>query len=192
MLNLVAKRNWFYLVSLLVLIPGSISLLIAPRLKPGIEFTSGTSFSFRYAEKSSTEQVKDLLAGLGYENSRVQSTGDNTFLVQTEEFAGASSAPAVGPALPSERERVELELQKHFGGFLDAAGKETTQFTEFSSVSAAVSREIGRNAAIAVLVASIAITAYISWSFRNVPNPLRYGLSAIVALLHDVLLVVVS
>jgi preprotein translocase subunit SecF len=190
MLNLVAKRNWFYLVSLLVLIPGSISLLIAPRLKPGIEFTSGTSFSFRYAEPATIGEVKDLISGLGYEGARVQSTGDNTFLAQTAEIAGPSSAPAVGPALPSDRERVELALQEHFGGFLDGEGEKTAQFLEFSSVSAAVSREIGRNAAIAVLVASIAITAYISWSFRNVPNPLRYGLSAIVALLHDVLLVV--
>ena len=190
MLNLVAKRNWFYLVSLLVLIPGSISLLIAPRLKPGIEFTSGTSFSFRYAEPATTSQVKDLISGLGYENARVQTTGENTFLVQSGEIAAPSSAPAVGPALPSDREKVELALQEHFGGFLDAGGAKTTQFLEFSSVSAAVSREIGRNAAIAVLVASIAITLYISWSFRNVPNPLRYGLSAIVALLHDVLLVV--
>jgi preprotein translocase subunit SecF len=190
MLNLVAKRHWFLIASLLILIPGSISLLIPPRLKPGIEFTSGTTFSFRYAEETTTDAVDDVLAELGYEEARVQSTGDNTFLVRTGEIEGSQSTPPVGPPLPSEREEIELALSERFGGFLDTAGNETSQFIEFSSVSAAVSREIGRNAAIAVAMASVAILLYITWAFRNVPNSFRYGASAIVSLLHDVLLVV--
>jgi preprotein translocase subunit SecF len=190
MLNLVARRNWFYIASLLLVIPGAISLLIPPRLKPGIEFTSGTTFSFRTVEDTSSDSVKDFIGGLGYEEPRVQRTGENTFLVQTKEIAGSSSAPAIGPALPSERERIEDALKAEYGGFLDNAGNPTTQFIEFSSVSAAVSREIGRNAAIAVAVAALAITGYIWWAFRAVPNAWRYGISAVVALLHDVLLVV--
>jgi preprotein translocase subunit SecF len=190
MLDLVARRNWFYAFSILLLIPGIISLLIPPRLKPGIEFTSGTTFAFRYAEEAKSSDVKDILADIGFGDARVQTTGENQFLVQTKEISGSTGAPAIGPAEPSERDLIEAELRKHFGGFVDAQGNPTTQFLEFSSVSAAVSREIGRNAAIAVLAASVAITAYISWSFRNVPNPLRYGVSAIVALLHDVLLVI--
>ena len=190
MLNLVAKRNWFYLFSFLVVIPGVFSLMIPPRLKPGIEFTSGTTFSFRYAEPATSEQVKSLISGLGHSEARVQRTGSNEFLIQTNEIKGSSTTPPVGPALPSERENIELSLSREHGGFLDTVGNPTTQFTEFSSVSAAVSKQIGRDAAIAVLMASIAITLYISYSFRNVPNSLRYGVSAIVALLHDVLLVI--
>ncbi|HZP57306.1 MAG TPA: protein translocase subunit SecF [Dehalococcoidia bacterium] len=190
MLNLVARRNWFYLFSLALLIPGAISLMIPPRLKPGIEFTSGTTFSFRYADQTTSDQVKGALSDLGHPEARVQRTGTNQFLVQTEEIQGSSTTPPVGPSLPSERETIESALSKQHGGFLDTAGNPTTQFIEFSSVSAAVSRQIGRNAALAVLVASIAITLYITWSFSNVPNSLRYGVSAIVALLHDVLLVI--
>jgi len=188
--DLVARRNWFYLVSLLILIPGAISLLIPPRLKPGIEFTSGTTFSFRYAEPATSDQVKDLLTDLGYGEARVQDTGENQFLVQTDEIEGSKTTPPVGPALPSERDAVEDALGREFGGFLDSEGSPTTRFIEYSSVSPAVSRQIGRNAAIAVVVAAIAITAYIAWAFSNVPNSLRYGVSAIVALLHDVLLVI--
>lgn len=190
MLDLVSKRNWFYLFSFLLVVPGVISLMIPPRLRPGIEFTSGTTFSFRYAEQTSTEQVKNLISNLGHSEARVQSTGQNQFLVQTSEIEGSATTPPVGPALPSERETLETELSKQHGGFLDTQGNPTTQFTEFSSVSAAVSKQIGRNAAIAVLWASLAIALYITWSFRNVPNSLRYGVSAIVALLHDVVLVV--
>lgn len=190
MLNLVARRNWFYLFSALLVLPGVLSLMIPPRLRPGIEFTSGTTFSFRYAQTATTDQVKKLISDLGHSEARVQRTGNNEFLVQTSEIEGSATTPPVGPALPSEREQVESALSKQFGGFLDTKGNATTQFTEFSSVSAAVSRQIGRNAAIAVLMASVAITLYITWSFRNVPNSLRYGISAIIALLHDVLLVV--
>jgi preprotein translocase subunit SecF len=190
MLNLVARRNWFYIVSALVLVPGIISLLIPPRLKPGIEFTSGTSFSFRYAEPATRDQVDNLLADLGYADARIQRTGNNQFLIQTEEIEGAESAPPVGPARPSERDRLENALQDNFGGFLDTQGNATNQFIEFSSVSPAVSREIGRNAAIAVVAASVMIAAYIAWSFRNVPNSHRYGISAVLALIHDVLLVI--
>ena len=190
MLNLVSKRNWFYLFSALLVLPGVISLLISPRLKPGIEFTSGTTFSFRYAEPTTSEQVKKLISDLGHSEARVQRTGDNQFLVQTNEIEGSASTPAVGPALASEREQVESTLSKEHGGFLDTQGNPTTQFTEFSSVSASVSKQIGKNAAFAVILASVFITLYITWSFRNVPNSLRYGLSAIIALLHDVVLVV--
>jgi preprotein translocase subunit SecF len=190
MLNLVAKRNWFYLLSLIVLVPGAISLMIPPRLKPGIDFTSGTTFSFRYKDATTNGAVQSLLSDLGHPEARVQSTGNNQFLVQTKEIEGSATTPPVGPSLPSEREKIELELSKQHGGFVDTQGKPTSQFIEFSSVSAAVSRQIGRNAAIAVLLASIGITLYITWSFSNVPNSLRYGVSAIVALLHDVLLVV--
>ena len=190
MLDLVSKRNWFYLFSFLLIVPGAISLMIPPRLKPGIEFTSGTTFSFRYAQDTTTTQVKQALSGLGHPEARVQTTGPNQFLVQTNEIEGSATTPPVGPALPSGRDKVESALSKLHGGFLDTLGKPTVQFTEFSSVSAAVSQKIGRNAAIAVLWASLAITLYITWSFRNVPNSLRYGVSAIVALLHDVLLVV--
>ncbi|MBI5289043.1 MAG: protein translocase subunit SecF [Chloroflexi bacterium] len=190
MLNLVSKRNWFYLVSILFLVPGAISLLIPPRLKPGIEFTSGTTFSFRYAQEVTNEQVKGVLSDLGYGDARVQSTGANQFLVTTKEIEGSSTIPPVGPALPSEREALESQLGKDFGGFVDLNGAPTTQFIEFSSVSASVSKSIGRNAAYAVLLATLFIMGYIAYAFRNVPNSLRYGVSAVVALLHDVVLVI--
>jgi preprotein translocase subunit SecF len=188
-LDLVSRRKWFYLLSLIVIIPGVISLLIPPRLQAGIEFTSGTQFAFRFAEEASTADVRDIMAELGHGNARVQRSGDQ-FLVQTMELEGAVSTPPVGPAIPSEREEIEAALNQRFGGLVDAEGNPTTQFIEFSSVSPVVSREIGRNAAIAVGLAAIAIAGYIWYSFRNVPNPLRYGIGATVAVVHDVLLII--
>ena len=60
---------------------------------------------------------------------------------------------------------------------------------DVSSVSGVVAADTVRNAFIAVVVAAIAILLYITWAFRQVPNPFRYGVAAIIALVHDVLIV---
>lgn len=190
MLDLVGKRNWFYLLSFIVLLPGAISLMIPPALKAGIEFTSGTTFTVRFAEEVEADEVGDAVADLGHADARVQGTGENQFLVRTKELTGAATAPEVGPARPGEREEIEKALADRFGALVDSEGNEVGRFIEFASVSPAVSREIARNAAIAVAAAAVAIFLYLTWSFRSVPTPFRYGAGAVIALLHDTLLVV--
>ena len=64
----------------------------------------------------------------------------------------------------------------------------SNRFIEFSSVSASISSDITRNAAIAVVVASIAILIFVTFSFWNVPSPVRYGAATILALGHDVVI----
>lgn len=189
MIDFVGKRPWFYLISLLIIIPGLVSLLLPNGLRQGIEFSSGTSFSLRFEERVSTVDLRSALAELSHENARVQSTGNNKLLVRTDLIEGASSAPLIGPAPASGREELETALQERFGPLLDNDGNVINRFLEFSSVSPSVSSDIGRNAAIAVAVAALAILIYITLTFISVPNSLRYGACAIAALAHDVVLV---
>ena len=189
MIDFVGKRNLFYLISILTIIPGVISLLLPGGFNTGIEFSSGTTFSVRFAQDVDEPAMRDALAELGHEDARVQRTGDGRLLIRTDLIEGAANAPAIGAAPPSEREELETALSQRFGPLLDGDGNQVNRFLEFSSVSPSVSSDIGRNAALAVAVASLAILGYITWAFISVPNPLRYGTSAIVALLHDVLLV---
>lgn len=200
MIDFVGKRNWFYLASLLVLIPGAISLLIPPRLKPGIEFTSGTTFSVKFTVDVSSAQLKAALSDLGHPEARVQRSSDGSFLVRTEALEGVAEAPPIGAAPLGEADQLREDLIQRFcqrdengdckpGTMVTPAG-EQDKFYDVSTVSGTVSREIGRNAAIAVAAAAVAILLYISWAFRSVPNPVRYGFAAIIALGHDVLLVV--
>ncbi len=188
--DFVGRRNWYYLLSLLVLIPGVVSLLIPPALKPGIEFTSGTTFTVRFQDEVGQEDLRSAMADLGHPEARVQRTGENKFLVRTSELGGAAQAPALGPAPTGEREVLEAALVEKFSSLVDANGEVVDRFIEYASVSATVSREIGRNAALALAVASVAILLYISWAFRSIPNPFRAGLAAVIAALHDVLVVV--
>ena len=191
-LDIVGRRGWFYLASFLFLLPGVISLLIPPSLKPGIDFTSGSTFTVRFEKSVTKSQLNDELSTLGHDEARVQSTGSNEFIVHTKELRGAATAPPVGPAPSTEKDTIEKGLRDKFGNMTDAQGKaSTTQgFLEFSSISATLSKEIARNAGIALIVASLAIFVYLWYSFRLVPKPFRFGAAAILALLHDVLLVV--
>ena len=190
MFDFVGRRNFYYLLSLLVLVPGIISLIIPPSLKPGIEFTGGTTFTVRFAQNVHQDTLRSALSELGHPEAIVQGTGQNKFLVRTKELKGAAEAPEIGPAPPSERDTIEAGLQQRFGDFLDNNGNVSNRFIDFYIVSGTVSEEIGRNAGFAVIAASVAILLYISWAFRAVPRPFVFGAAAIVALLHDVVVVV--
>lgn len=182
-LDFARRRWWFFAFSLLVLLPGLISLAIPPALKPGIEFTNGTTFTLRFAEPADPEAVRSVLAHLGHPNARVQVSQEGDIIIRTSELKGAANAPPVGPTPPSERDAIERELREQLGPF---------QTINFETVSEVVSRAIGRSSAVAVGVASIAILLYISWAFRQLPRAHRYGIAAVVALLHDALFVVGS
>ena len=82
---------------------------------------------------------------------------------------------------PSEREVIASTLSTNLGA--------VAQITEFFSVSPSIATETVNNAILIVFIASIAILIYITWAFRRVPSPVRYGVSAIVALIHDVIVV---
>ena len=180
-LDFVGRRGFYYLLSVAIMVPGLISLAIPPALKPGIEFSAGTSFTIRFEQEVGQNDVRTALADLGHSEARVQRTTESDFIIRMGELTGASDTPPVGPALPSERDTIQAELEKRFGALT---------VRDFNSVSEIVSREIGRNAAIAVLAASVAIVLYISFAFRGLPKPWRYGIAAIMATLHDVVVVV--
>ncbi|HWO93466.1 MAG TPA: protein translocase subunit SecF, partial [Dehalococcoidia bacterium] len=154
------------------------------------------------------EELRQALSDFGYQDARVQRTESNEFVVRItglEEEATAASAEqggeVIGPAPPAEeqsaRAQLEDDLRDRFGSMIDASGSTTNAetgepvgFQDFSSVSESVSRDIGRNAGFAIGVAAVAILLYISWAFRHMPKPFRYGVAALVALAHDALLVI--
>ncbi len=95
--------------------------------------------------------------------------------------AAAASEPELSAEELGERGVIEDELGKRFGSF---------EVLEFASVSAVVSKQAVRNAAVAVVIASLFIMGYIVFAFSSMPHPFRYAMAAIIALLHDVALVV--
>ncbi len=166
MIDLVSNRRWYFLGSALVIICGLIFLAIfGPPL--GIDFTGGTVMEVEFKQPVTHEALKAKLAELGHSRAVIQSTGKNSFIIRTSEL--------------KEEERAEITrgLEE-----LGLAGRPSFDF-----VSDPIAKEKARGAAIAVAIASVGILLYISWAFRRLPNPFRYGTCAIIALVHDVLVV---
>jgi len=179
-LDFVHRRGWYFLLSLVFLVPGIISLLIPPALRPGVEFAAGTSMTVRFEQSVSAEDLRSAMADLGHDEARVQRTTEGDFIIRMGELEGTANVPPVGPAIPSERDSIESALQERFG---------LLTVRDFASVSEIVSREIARNATIAVVVAAVGILLYIIWAFRHLPKPWRYGVCAIIAVMHDTLMI---
>jgi protein-export membrane protein SecD/preprotein translocase SecF subunit len=177
------RRRWMYFgISVALLVPGLISLAVPPALEPGIEFSSGATVTIDFQDDSiSQDQVEAALDDLGHPEARVQRTSEGNFIIRTEALGATGAAPPVGAGPPSERDELEAGLEAELGAF---------NTLNFNQVSEIVSNEIVRNAAIAIVFASIAILAYITWSFRNVPKSYRYGIAAVVAALHDAVFVI--
>ena len=177
MLNIVGKRYWYFLLSLLVIIPGlvAIGLTWADTGQPfrlAIDFTGGTLLELKFAKPQSfqTDDVVKIFGqfDLSANDVHVQPAGNDTLLIRTKTIDNETKLKA------------EELLRARYGDF-------TEQRAE--SVGPAVGAEVAQRAAVAVMLATIAILLYITWAFRRVPQPFRYGVCAIIALIHDTLVV---
>tara|TARA_B100000745_G_scaffold128213_1_gene83576 strand:+ start:751 stop:1671 length:921 start_codon:yes stop_codon:yes gene_type:complete len=173
-LDFVGKRFWFFIISLLIIAPGIVFLILAPGLRPGIDFTGGSSMTLRFSDESNINQqeVRDQLTTLGYQEATVQNLGENSFFIRTKELNEEDKDNLVTNMTTSLDEGAENVLQG------------------FDLVSPVVAQETVMNALWAILAAAVGIFIYIWWAFRNVPSPFRYGLAAIVALIHDTIIVI--
>ncbi len=174
MRDFVGKRYWFFLISFVAIVPGLIFLIIAPGLKPGIDFTGGSTLTVQFEEEVAQEDLRSVLGGLNLPgldlaDSTVQRMGDNRFFVSTKELN-----------------------QEQKDGLVDALSTKLSPIRgqAFDLVSPIVAGETVRNGLIAVGLATVGIFIFLWWAFRAVPNPFRYGIAAIVALIHDAVIVV--
>ncbi|MCL1885755.1 MAG: protein translocase subunit SecF [Dehalococcoidia bacterium] len=168
MFDFVGKRFWFLLFSTIIVIPCIISLAVAG-LKPGIEFRSGTTMTLAFSTEVNETQLRTALADMGYSNTVIQHTSDNDFIVRMEQINNEQNSLLISA--------------------LDGSLDTVTDQKEFATVSQTVAAETVRNAIIAVISASVGIMLYITFAFRRMPKPFRWGICAIIALVHNVLVV---
>ena len=166
-----AKRKWFFLLSAVVIVPGLIFLIIAPGLKPGIDFTGGSTLTLEFADEVDQEDLRAELSALGHPDVVLQRQTDDTFFLRTKELDEAAKDVVVD-------------------GLETALSPSGVTLLSFDLVSPVLARQIVVNSFWAIFAAAIVIFFYIWWAFRSLPRPFRYGTAAIVALLHDTVLVI--
>ena len=176
-MDFVGKRNWFFLLSLLVMAPGILFLIFAPGLKLGIDFTGGSSMTLEFEAAFDQQDLRSELTTLGHADAIVQKMADRTFFVRTKELGDTQEL----------RDQAKDEL---VDGLEAGLSPEGVLVLSFDLVSPVVGAETVRNAFVAVLMAAVGIFVFVWWAFRNVPSPFRYGAAAIVALLHDAAVVI--
>ena len=169
-MDFVSKRHWFFLISLLVILPGLV-FLITSRLNPGIDFTGGSTVSLEFADEVAQEDLRRELTVLGHPDASVQRLGGDSFFIRTKEL----------------NEDAKDSLVEGLKAGLSPNG---VQVLSFDLISPVVARETVLNAFWAVLAAAVGIFFYVWWAFRNVPSPFRYGAAAIIALIHDTVIVI--
>lgn len=241
MFDIVGKRSWFFLISLLVTIPGVLFIVLTPLtngaagLKFSIDYTGGTEWSVRFKDENVTaDQVRLELVTLGQEDAQVTRTGRG-FLdirmskldlrdVQPAPTAGPTAGPTASPgasgataaptptvaptasptpahtaspgasaspapsATPIPGSANEVPTQGEIGAIATALQLKFGPIAEqakLSSIGAVVSADLISQAFLLILVGSAGILAWITLRFREV----KFGVTALVALLHDVIVV---
>ena len=167
-MDIVAKSRIFLTISA-VLAALSIVVLGTEGLNLGIDFTSGTTVTYQFSDSNiETGDVTDALFDSGHPEAIVQALGDDQFFIRTDDL-GVSGL-----------DDVNEEVLKIDNG---------ARVLDTSTVGSSVAEDTVRNAITAVIVAAIFVMLYIMYAFRSVPNSYKYAFAAVVALGHDVLIV---
>ncbi len=177
MLDIIGKKWLYFLISTIVIIPGLISLILFG-LRPSLDFTGGTLLEIKISplkrEKVKIEEVKKIIENEKFEVGSIQSSDKETYLLRLK------------PISQSENQKIQNALKKKYGPY-------QVQQERIETVGPTIGAETTQKAMLSVVVASLAIVVYIAFAFREIPKPyssLKFGIVAIAALIHDVLVVV--
>lgn len=189
MLDFVGKRFYYFGFSAIVIIIGIAALVIPPTLKGSIEFTGGSTLDIVFTEPVLLDDVRTAMGELGHSDAVIQRSGLSTsadrisdsYFIRTKTLDSPVLDGDGNVIVPGEKDVIQQGLADRLVPI---------QALDFFSVSPVIASETVRNAGIAVVVAILFVLLFITWAFRRIPSSFRYGVSAVIALLHDVIIVV--
>ena len=180
-MNIIKNRYVYFLISLLIIIPGIVFMGLnwakskTGPLPLGIDFRGGSLLEVQFeGTRPSSEEITALYAEFSSEaepiaDPVVQPLDDDSFSVRSKTMTDETKGLLVA------------EMETRFSSKVIVLN--------FTSVSPSIGAEVTRAAGLAILLAAVAILLYIWWAFRGVEHPYRYGTAAILAMLHDVFVV---
>ena len=164
----VERKFWYFALSALLIVPGVFFLAIGG-LKLGIEFKGGTLLDLRFGSPPAAAELHDVFAGLGHPEAVIQGAEGGRMEVRTLTLSA------------DEVSKTDQTLKQTYPSYID---------DNASSVSPSFSAELVTNAIRSIVAASILIVLLIAFAFKEFGwSAFRYGIAAIIALLHDALLV---
>ena len=173
-INIIGKRYYFFLLSAIIIIPGLILFFyqMATRTLPlAIDFQGGSLLEIQIdsGEVPEPAEIVGYLEGQGYEDVKVQTTSEGSLVIRT---------------IPLD----EIQQAQLVDGLEQEFGIQITVL-RFESVGATIGREVTIRAAEAIAFAALIVVLFITFAFRGVEHAFRYGVCAILAMIHDVAVV---
>jgi preprotein translocase subunit SecF len=164
-IDFMAKRRTMYMVSAVVILIGLVSLF-TKGIHLGIDFTGGTELVVQFSERPDVGQIRDMMNRSGFSGTEIKTFGDDTrVLIRTQE---QGEGTIIG-------DRIKDGLRTSFGNL-------QPQILEEQKIGPKIGDELRKDAVYAVVFSLIAVGLYIAFRFKFI-----YGVGAIVALFHDVL-----
>lgn len=164
MFHFIKHRKIWYIISLLVIVPGLVSLVLQG-LNLGIDFTGGNLVEVRMGRDVAIQQVRDVVEDLGYGASHnVQKSGQDIYMIRTRELTEEESAKLI------------TTLKEKLG---------QTVLLRNERVGPTIGRELTTKAIMALVIAGALMLVYITFRFE-----FKQGVAAVLALVHDVLVVI--
>lgn len=167
MIPIIHHRKIFFAISG-ILVLSSILALILWQLKLGIDFSGGSLLQVGFKEERlANDKIKEKLAGLDLGEVTVQPVGEKGVILRFK----------------------DVDEETHQKVLTNLGGSAVLEEKRFESVGPVIGQELKRRALWAIVLVLLMIIIYIAWAFRKVSQPVaswRYGLAAILALIHDV------
>lgn len=160
-----SKYIWLYfLISAVVIVPGIFSLLVYG-LRPGVDFTGGTLIELTYPKKVDEYVIGKTVQQYALTLINMQASADNVVLLR----------------LKPEEDKKVASLQAELVSLSSPSGI----LLRSETVGPILGKELLTKATIAAILAITAILGYVAYSFKNI----KFGVSAVLALIHDLLVV---
>jgi len=167
-MNILGKRYLFFSLSLLIIIPGFI-ILFTGGIPLSIDFTGGSLLEISFTNQSpEPAEIIAIYDDANIKDVQVQTSETGTYIIRSE-FLENEVRDVVLTAVAESIEEPTVE--------------------RFDSVGPSIGEQVTSRGAMAVGVASVLVVIFIAWSFRGVQNAFRFGISAILAMLHDVAII---
>lgn len=167
----VKYRKFFVGLSLLLMVV-SAALIGKFGMNYGIDFTGGSVLEVSYAgERPEMDVLRQAVAEAGFTDARVQVFGEDSVIVRSPELDDTARGEMVAALSLGDAESVTME--------------------RFNTVGPTIGKELREKALIALIVVALAIIVFVAYAFRKVSKPVSswtYGLAAVIALVHDVII----
>ncbi|MBT4849798.1 protein translocase subunit SecF [Candidatus Parcubacteria bacterium] len=176
MYEIIKKKNiWFTFSGIAMAL--SVLALLVWGLRLGIDFTGGSLMEVSYDTRPTINQVEVSLQDSGLASLKIQPAGENDFILR------------LGDIDEPTHQQVLENLQN-----IQVEGVEDNEFVEkrYEFIGPIIGNELKSKALQAIAIVLIFIVIYIAYAFRKVSKPVaswKFGISAIIALIHDILII---